>query len=103
MSFDDGLADMHDDLFAEYGVPAQVFRVGVLIAEPRIIVDRNVARVGEFGQVIGRMDTVSSLVPEWSPREGDRVLWIDRVGANDKPVESLLEDDGFVAKAVLHG
>lgn len=104
MSFDDvDLLDMHADLFEEFGTAAAVTRAGGEAEPVRIVIDRGVERIGEFGTVAGRVDVVSFMVSQWEPRQGDLVSWADRLGTHEKRVESLLENDGFVAKAVLHG
>ncbi|HIY72256.1 MAG TPA: hypothetical protein H9827_12415 [Candidatus Luteimonas excrementigallinarum] len=104
MSFDDlDLMDMHEDLFEEFGVDASVTRAPDSPATVRVVIDRGIERLGEFGQVIGRVDVASFLVSQWEPRQGDVLIWTDRLGTHTKPVESLQENDGFVAKAVLHG
>ncbi len=104
MSFDDTIvADMHDALFDAFGIYATVQRPPALPVPVRVVVDRGVERVGEFGTVVGRVDQVSFMVAEWQPRQGDLVEWVDRLGLHSKAVESLLENDGFVAMAVLHG
>lgn len=105
MSFDDTvLGELHTDLFGEFGVDAMVRR-GTDDPQPvRIVVDRNAKRLGDYGQVVGRMTTASFLVAQWQPQQGDIVSWSDRLGAHAKPVESPShEDDGFVVVAVLHG
>lgn len=104
MSFDDiELMDMHADLFEEFGVGATVLRGMALPVPVRVVIDRGVERIGEFGQVIGRVDVASFLVSQWQPQQGDVLAWTDRLGLHSKAVESLQEDDGFVARAVLHG
>ena len=104
MSFDDlELMDMHADLFEEFGVDATVVRATALPLPVRVVIDRGVERIGEFGTVAGRVDVASFMVSQWEPRQGDLLAWTDRLGAHEKRVESLVENDGFVAKAVLHG
>ena len=104
MSFDDlELMDMHADLFEEFGIDATVTRVTDEPVPVRVVIDRGIERVGEFGTVVGRVDAASFMVSQWEPAQGDLLAWTDRHGTHDKRVESLLENDGFVAKAVLHG
>lgn len=104
MSFDDfALAEMHVDLFAAFGTDALVQRGAAPALPVRIVVDRGVERMGEYGTVIGRVDQVSFLVSQWQPLQGDVLTWADRLGMHTKAVESLVENDGFVAMAVLHG
>ncbi|MEN1942659.1 hypothetical protein WCE55_02205 [Luteimonas sp. MJ293] len=104
MSFDDiALMDMHEDLFEEFGVDAAVARTTAPPVAVRVVIDRGIERIGEFGQVIGRVDVASFMVAQWEPRQGDQLTWTDRLGSHSKAIESLQENDGFVAKAVLHG
>lgn len=104
MSFDDfDMPEMHLALFDAFGVDAMVQRGPAPGVPARIVVDRGVERVGEFGTVVGRVDQVSFLVGQWQPQQGDVVTWTDRLGTHLKAVESLLENDGHVAMAVLHG
>lgn len=65
----------------------------------RVVVHDGVARVGEYGQVIGRNTLVDFLRIEWSPRRGDKVT----VDGSTRPVEDIESDDGVVVTAVLYG
>lgn len=104
MSFDDlDLMDMHEDLFEEFGIDGTAQRGDAAAVAVRLVIDRGAERVGEFGTVVGRVDVASVMVSEWEPRQGDLIAWTDRLGSHRKRVESLLENDGFVARAVLHG
>lgn len=105
MSFDDDFAAaVLPDLYAEFGVDATVQRG---IAEPvpgvRLIVDRGQERIGDFGSVVGRIDSISFMCSQWTPVQGDVVRWTDRLGAHEKTIESVISNDGFEAKVVLHG
>lgn len=103
MNFDDSVfAPMHDALFASFGISGGVQRNGVE-TPVRIVINRNQESLGEYGQVVSRVTTVDFLVSQWVPRPGDVVSWTDRLGAHQRKVDKKLEDDGFVATAVLHG
>ncbi len=104
MSFDDlELMDMHADLFEEFGVDGTATRGEADPVPVRLVIDRGVERIGEFGTVAGRVDAASFMVSQWEPRQGDLIAWTDRLGSHSKRVESLMDNDGFVARAVLHG
>lgn len=92
-------AEAHVDLFDALGVDAFVQRGTDAAVPARVVVEDGVARVGEYGQVVGRNTHVSFLRAQWVPVRGD-LLTID--GATRK-VESIDTDDGIVARVVLHG
>ena len=104
MSFDDDVfGPMHASLFETFGVDATVTR-GVDAAAPvRIVVSRDQEVLGEHGQFMQRVTTVETLVEQWQPKNGDVFAWTDRLGNHSRKVDRPLENDGFVAKAVLHG
>lgn len=103
MSFDDDVfAPMHVSLFDAFGISASVQRSGV-DTPVRIVVNRNEEVLGDYGQTATRVTTVEFLVSQWVPSSGDVVSWTDRLGNHARKVDKKLEDDGFVAKAVLHG
>lgn len=78
--------------------------ITITVAKPvRVVINRGNERMGEYGQVVGRVDTVDFLLSQHSPAQDDRLAWVDRLGAHDKSVESLGDNDGFIATAVLHG
>lgn len=90
-------------MFASFGVDAQVTRGAAMPVPVRIVVVRNVARLGEYGQVVTRVDTVDMQLTQWQPQQGDVFAWTDQLGSHSKALTAEIEDDGFVAKAVLHG
>lgn len=92
-------ADAHADLFDALGVDAFVQRGTAAAVPVRVVVEDGVARVGEYGQVVGRNTLVNFLRAQWAPVRGD-LLTID--GATRK-VESIDTDDGIVVRVVLHG
>ena len=92
-------APMHTALFDRLADPCTVQRDAASPAvASRCIVDDGVARLGEYGQVIGRVRMVSFLKSEWDPARGN-VVTLDGVA---QTVEAIEEDDGFVVKAVLN-
>lgn len=104
MAFDDAVfAPMHDALFDTFGVDATAKRGAAAAVTVRIIVDRDQAQLGEYGQVVARVTTVQTRVAQWAPQQGDVIAWTDRLGSHSRKVDLPLENDGFVAKAVLHG
>lgn len=104
MSFDDDFtADALPELFEAFGIDATVQRGADAAVPVLVIINRAQARLGEFGQVVARVDTVEFMLSQWSPQQGDRVVWTDRMGTAAKSVTSEIDCDGFVAKAVLHG
>ena len=104
MSFDDHFANSAlPALFDAFGVDATVQRGADAPVPVRIVVERNVVRLGEYGQVVARVDTVDVMLTQWQPQRGDVVAWADQLGTHSKALTAEIEDDGFVAKAVLHG
>lgn len=104
MSFDDiELMDMHAELFEAFGIDGTVARGTDPAVPVRVVIDRGVERIGEFGTVAGRVDVASFMVSQWEPQQGDLLTWTDRLGTHAKRVEAPQDNDGFVSKAVLHG
>ena len=64
-----------------------------------VVVERGVAKLGEFGQVVGRVTRANFRRSQWQPQPGD-VLTVDAI---DRAIVSIEEDDGYIVKAVLHG
>ncbi|HTL15549.1 MAG TPA: hypothetical protein VL251_10730 [Thermomonas sp.] len=100
---DDVFGPMHAALFATFGVDATVQRGAADPVPVRIIVNRGQERLGEYGQVVAHVTTLDMQVSEWVPEHGDEFTWTDRLGAQTHKVDKPLENDGFVAKAVLYG
>ncbi|WP_152984604.1 hypothetical protein [Stenotrophomonas terrae] len=95
---------MHADLFDEFGCDGKVSRAGAQAVPVRLIINRAASRIGDYGQVVGRMTTAIFMRAQWSPAQGDVVVWEDQVGVHQLPVENPgHEDDGFAVTAVLHG
>lgn len=104
MSFDDDFAASSlPGIYDAVGTDATVLRAPAAAVPVRIIVDRNQARIGEYGQVVARVDRVRVMVSQWALREGDVLAWSDRLGAHSKAVESLDGNDGLESSGVLHG
>ncbi|HEX7113201.1 MAG TPA: hypothetical protein VF216_12215 [Mizugakiibacter sp.] len=92
-------ADAHAALFAALGVDATVQRGAAAPAAVRVIVRDGVARIGEYGQVLGRARHVSFNRAQWQPARGDVVV----IGGDTRTVEAIESDDGYAVEAVLHG
>lgn len=104
MAFDDDVfAPMHAALFDTFGTDATVQRGADAPVPVRIIVNRDQERLGDYGQTVARVTVLDMQVAEWTPQQGDVFSWTDRLGAHVRKVDKPLENDGFVAKAVLHG
>lgn len=91
-------APMHASLFARFAAACTVVR-GTDAVALRCIVEDGVARIGQYGQVIGRVTRVSFIKSEWAPQRAD-VVTLDGVA---RKVEDIESDDGLVVTAVLHG
>lgn len=89
---------MDDALFACFGQAATVERAGST-ASLVLIVRDGVARLGEFQQVIGRARQVLARNRQWVFLRGDRVS----LEGHTWSVEAVVENDGWVNEAVLHG
>lgn len=96
MSID--LDPVHLAQFEVFGVDATVKRYGETI-HTRVIVRDGVAKIGDFGRVIGRARQVCFLRDWFQPRRGDVVT----IGGRAQPVDAIVADDGFVVEVVLHG
>lgn len=90
-------------MFDAVGVDATVQRGAAAPVPLRIVVNRNVARLGEYGQVVAHVQTVDLQLAQWHPQQGDVIAWTDHLGTHSKALTAEIEDDGFVATAVLHG
>lgn len=104
MSFDDTFGDaMLPQLFDAFGFDGTVRRGSADPVPVRVIVNRNVPRLGEYGQVVATVTTVEFQLSQWQPQQGDVVAWADRLGSHSKSLTAEIEGDGMVAKVVLHG
>lgn len=95
----DAFACMHAALFDRLAEPCNVQRGTDAPVTVRAIIDDGVARVGQYGNVIGRQTKVTFLRDEWQPQRGDFVIIDDTA----RKVETIDTDDGFIVEAVLHG
>lgn len=97
--FDTAVAGMDTTLFDVFGEDATVQR-GVAAAVPvRVVVERGVQKLGDYGQVIARVNTVTFNNAQWQPQQGDVLVY----SSGTRKVESIDSDDGFVTVAVLNG
>ena len=96
-------ARMNRDVFAEFGELATVVRGSAPPKSVRVIITRGVEQAGEFGQVIGHVNTADFLASEWHPKQLDRLTWTDQQGTFTQTVSTEVSDDGHVVKVVLHG
>lgn len=105
MSADPLFDDMHTELFAAFGRDGTVTRGGGMPVTVRVIVNEGVERIGEYGQSIGRVNTVDFRTDQYRPQQGDDLTLLDDAGAAvwTKSVASIDADDGYVTKAVMHG
>ncbi|PZO66192.1 MAG: hypothetical protein DI635_00790 [Pseudoxanthomonas suwonensis] len=96
-------AGVHEELFELFGVDGHVRR-GLDDPVPvRLVIARGVETLGEYGQVVARVTTADFLVRQWQPKQADVVTWTDDHGMHTKRVDSVDDDDGYVARTVLHG
>ena len=103
MSFATDLVDVHAEVFDEIGIDATVQRGTEAPVPVRIVVTYGRQKLGEFGQVIARQDSIDFLSAQWQPQQGDTVAWEDHLGAHSRKIASPEDDNGYVAKAVLRG
>ena len=95
---------MHVDLFDAFGNDGVVTRA-TLDVPVRVIIDEGVARIGEYGQTVGRVVVVSFHTDQWRPQRGDSLTVVDEFATVlwTKQVESIDADDGYVVRAVMYG
>ena len=86
-------------LFDQYSDPCTVTRGAAAPVATRCIVEDGVERIGQHGQVIGRVTRLDFIKTEWSPARGDQVS----IDGTIRAIEAIDSDDGLVVKAVLHG
>jgi len=91
--------EAHADLFDALGVDAFVQRGTDAAVPVRVVVEDGVARVGEYGQVVGRNTCINFLRAQWLPVRGDLVT----IDGNARKVDAMDIDDGIVVRVVLHG
>lgn len=97
--FDAAVAEMDADLFEVMGDDATVQRGAGAPAAVRVVVTRNQAKLGEYGQVVARVTTAMFRNSQWQPQQGDLLTLVD--GA--RKVASIDDNDGYVTTVVLHG
>lgn len=99
----DPFVDAHADMLSALGgnvATAVVTRGSVDYGPFQVVVHDGVARVGEYGQVIGRSTHVDFLRSAFLPARADLV---SLNGGATRKVEALEADDGIVVQVVLHG
>jgi hypothetical protein len=96
---EEAFAGMHDVLFDEFGEDATVQRGADAPVAVRVYIERGIEQLGEYGRVVARVTMASFLNSEWTPAQGDVLVW----GSNTRTVQSVDSDDGEVTKVVLHG
>jgi hypothetical protein len=99
MSAEAAFASLHTGIFQIFGRDVTVVRGQALPAAVRVVLDRNVEIFGDTSQLASRVDVVSFMSAQWLPRQGDVLA----VGGEQRKIERLLSDDGYVSKAVLYG
>lgn len=98
-AFDDAMQLADDGLFAAFGVPATAQRGSDPAVDVTVVVDRGVVVLGEYGQVVGKVDKISLRNREWIAQQGDLIV----IDGNSRKVDTPESDDGLVNVAVLHG
>ena len=98
-AFDDAMSQADVALFGVFGTAATAQRGADPEVPVTVVIDRNVAKLGDYGQVVQRVDRISLRNSEWVCIRGDAFV-IDGVGR--RTVESIEDDDGLVNTAVLH-
>ncbi|HXD35437.1 MAG TPA: hypothetical protein VN624_02210 [Rhodanobacter sp.] len=99
----DPFVDAHADMLSALGgnVATAVVTRGSVDSDPlQVVVHDGVARVGEYGQVVGRNTRVDFLRSAFQPVRGDLV---SLNGGPLRKVDAIEVDDGFVVQVVLHG
>lgn len=99
--FDAAIADMDDVLFDEFGAGdgVTVTRGAAAAVPVRVVLQRGVAKLGDYGQVVARVTTAMFINTEWVPQQGDVLNLAD----GDRKVDSIGDDDGYATTVVLHG
>lgn len=96
---DADFAAMDAVLFDEFGESVTVQRGAAAAVAVRVVLERGVAKLGDYGQVVARVTTAMFLNAEWVPLQGD----VLNLATGNRKVESVSDDDGFVTTVVLHG
>ncbi len=96
---DAAFGEMDAVLFDTFGEAVAVQRGTDAAVAVRVVLERGVERLGDYGQVAGRVTTASFLNSEWIPKPGD----VLQLASGDRKVEAIDRDDGKVTVAVLYG
>jgi hypothetical protein len=91
-------ASMHDGLFDQFADACTVVRGAAGPVTTRCIVDQGVAKLGDVGQVIGRVTRLSFIKAEWDPARGD-VVTFDGL---TQTIEAIENDDGIVVECIVN-
>ena len=97
-AFDEAMSQADVALFGVFGTAATAQRGADPAVPVTVVIDRNVEMLGEYGQVVQRVDTISLRNSEWIAQQGDVFV----IGAETRKVDKPLSDDGLVNTAVLH-
>lgn len=89
---------LHSKLFNVFGVDGSVVRGTDAAVPVRVVVNRSVETLGDYGKVTGRITTVDFQSAQWLPKQGDVLT----IGSDVRKVDKLHGDDGYVATAVMH-
>jgi hypothetical protein len=98
-AFDDAMQLADDGLFSAFGVAATAQRGADPAVAVTVVIERNIAKLGDYGQVVGRVDKISLRNREWIAQQGDVIV----IDGNSRKVDTPENDDGLVNVAVLHG
>jgi hypothetical protein len=89
---------MNDALVDAFGEVATVQRGAGAVTPVRVVVLRNVQKVGDYGQVVARVNTASFINAQWEPQSGD--VLVSSLGT--RKVSSIEADDGFMTTVVVN-
>jgi len=87
------------DLFDEFADSCTITRAGAGPIPARCIDGKSLAQLGEYGHVVGHVDSLSFLKAEWAPKRGDVVVLENGC---EKTVESIESDDGLIVECIVN-
>ena len=92
-------------LYAAFGKDATVTRGVAAPVKVRVVINRGTQVLGDYGQVVARVDHVLFQATQWTPQAGDIVAWTDILGSFSKAIEGAPTaiSNGLEWEAVLHG
>lgn len=97
--FNAAVADMDSTLLDAFGEDATVQRGAGTPVPVRAFIERNVEKLGDYGQVVARVNRATFQNSQWIPQQGDVLVY----STGTRKVESIDSDDGFMTVAVLNG